>query len=178
VGIKDLLMWYVGGLRFDIVFIRIIQNKKVRIILLSLLILVVFRLIWVDDRERAKVVQAFTSFVENKDFTSVEFDLHANGRSLEKQVMSPRMTEEIWTIIKNAKPGSGPKRVYDIHFIIHFSRTDGTTVTVRLRKDVDSDHVRMVFYLTGKAGYSLIGEDRHDIIDEIVAEFVDLEAKL
>ena len=171
-------MWYVGGLRFDIVFIRIIQNKKVRIILLSLLILVVFRLIWVDDRERAKVIQAFNSFVENKDFTSVEFDLHANGFNLERRDMSVDAVDRLWTIIKTANPGSGPKRDYDILIIVYFARTDGTTTTISFRKDFDVDQVRISYYLTGKAGYSLIGEDRHGIIDEIVGEFVDLEAKL
>ena len=155
-------------------FFRIIQNKKVRIIVLSLFLIAVSFLVWRDYRERDKVEQAFNSFVKNKDFTSVEFDLHVNDRSLENQVMDPRTMEELWTIIKDAKPGSGPRRVYDILFIIHFNQTDGTTVTVDLRKDVDSEQVSIAFYLPGKAGYSLNGKDPNNVINRLVMDYVSL----
>lgn len=147
----------------------IIQNKKVRIIFLLLLAFVIIFQLERGHKKRDEVVQAYNYFVENKDFISVEFDLYVKGTFLERLSMSVDEVERLWPIIRKANPGSGTKKVFDILIIVYYTRKDGSVTTIKYRKDFGVEQVRISFYLTGKAGYSLIGEDYEGIINEFAS---------
>lgn len=150
--------------------IRIIQNKKARLIALSLFVITVLLLIWRDYSGRMQIKQEYERFLETKNFTSAEFVLFSKGVSLDKRNLSVDVLDRLWTIIKEAKTGSGHRKEFEILLILYFARPNDTTVTISFRKDYNAEQVRISFNLPEKAGYSLISEDRHNLIDKLVVD--------
>ena len=61
----------------------IVKSKKIKIIYLALLVIIIFSLLERAHKDKDEVVQAFNYFLENKNFTSVKFELYTNGPILD-----------------------------------------------------------------------------------------------